>query len=426
MIRIGNITKYTQYLYDAGGNRVKKLTWKPASDYESVSYIDGIYEYRTDGADEQNLLHILDNTSRIAMIRLGDDFGDTTPAVQYNLEDHLGNSVVLLETNSANVSKEEYYAFGETSFGSYAKKRYKYCGKERDEESGMYYYGARYYSAWMCRFVSVDPLARDYPYLTPYNYAGNKPITFKDIEGMQSDGDQPVNNEVSTENNHESQVTVEEQTGTYIIIHGAGWDNPVSKGHNQGDGFKKSAEAQKQNLIAQGVPEESIIVAKAYTEQEFLDIVNKEYESGKIVSLDIYSHMSNNGINFGGNEGDEVANATSAQKDYRILNNWSNPNNNYNPDNDNEVEKINAENFVTNARVTLWGCNAGFTGVGYGTPIAQAFSNHLNSNQVRAFNDYSRFKQNASGKNIYDGTMIRESDHKKRPQPVNQTRFFPN
>lgn len=130
--------------------------------------------------------------SRIAVIRLGNDFGDTTPAVQYNLEDQLGSSVMLLETNAANISKEEYYAFGETSFGSYAKKRYKYCGKERDEESGMYYYGARYYSAWMCRFVSVDPLARDYPYLTSFNYAGNKPITHKDIDGMESDGDQPV------------------------------------------------------------------------------------------------------------------------------------------------------------------------------------------------------------------------------------------
>lgn len=292
----------------------------------------------------------------------------------------------------------------------------------------MYYYGARYYSAWTCRFISIDPLASDYPFYTPYNYAGNKPINKIDIDGMQEEGAETIPTEENTVNNEESNLPEETGTGigTYIIIHGAGWDNPVTKGHNQGDGFKKSAEAQKQNLIAQGVPEESIIVAKAFTEQEFLDVVNKEYESGKIVSLDIYSHMSNNGINFGGNEGDEVANATSAQKDYRILNNWSRSDNNYNPDNDNEVEKINAENFVTNISITLWGCNAGLTGERYGTPIAQAFSNHLNSNEVRAFNTSSRFKQNASGKNIYDGTMIRESDHKKRPQPVNQSRFYPN
>jgi len=39
-----------------------------------------------------------------------------------------------------------------------SQKRYKYCGKERDDESGLYYYGDRYYAAWLGRFVSVDPL----------------------------------------------------------------------------------------------------------------------------------------------------------------------------------------------------------------------------------------------------------------------------
>jgi RHS repeat-associated protein len=64
-------------------------------------------------------------------------------------------------------------------------KRYRFCGKERDEESGLYYYGARYYAPWCCRFVSVDPLAGDYPYYTPYQYAGNQPIISIDIDGLE-------------------------------------------------------------------------------------------------------------------------------------------------------------------------------------------------------------------------------------------------
>jgi RHS repeat-associated protein len=183
----GSITQYTQYVYDSGGKRVKKLTWKTGGLYDSISYLDGIFEYRTDGTDEQNLLHIMDNRSRIAMIRIGDNFGDSTPAIQYNLEDNLGGSIILLENNGANINKEEYYPFGETSFGSYAEKRYKYCAKERDKESGLYYYGARHYSSWTCRFVSVDPLAAKYNQLTPYNYAGDNPINDKDIDGMQSE-----------------------------------------------------------------------------------------------------------------------------------------------------------------------------------------------------------------------------------------------
>src|SRR5690606_14729809 len=59
---------------------------------------------------------------------------------------------------------------------------------EKDLESGLYYYGARYYAAWTCRFISVDPLAADYPFYTPYNYAGNKPINKIDIDGMQEEG----------------------------------------------------------------------------------------------------------------------------------------------------------------------------------------------------------------------------------------------
>ncbi|WMJ75311.1 RHS repeat-associated core domain-containing protein [Cytophagaceae bacterium ABcell3] len=158
-------------------------------DLEIGQWIIGQYGGST---TEQNTLHIMDDQSRIATIRLGDAMGDITPAIKYNLEDHLGSSSIQLDTNGTLVNSEEYYPFGETSFGSYGKKRYRFCGKEKDEESGLYYYGMRYYNAWTCRFVSVDPLAGKFPHLSPYNYAGNKPITHKDLYGLQGTGDEPV------------------------------------------------------------------------------------------------------------------------------------------------------------------------------------------------------------------------------------------
>jgi len=189
-------TKFAHYLYDAGGNRVKKLVRVSGGSYTSTTYIDGIFEKLTDGTDTQNTLHVMDDNSRIATVRLGEEFGDTTPAVKYVLEDHLGNSTFEVNGDGTFIAKEEYYPFGETSFASYGKKRYKYNGKERDDESGLYNYGMRYYSAWTCRFISVDPLFRDYAYYTPYQYAGNKPINFIDMDGLE-EADQVLPNSVN-------------------------------------------------------------------------------------------------------------------------------------------------------------------------------------------------------------------------------------
>ena len=128
----------SHYLYDAGGNRVKKLTRVSGGNWESITYIDGLIEYREDNVTNRgSISHVMDDTRRVATVRNGHAFGDSTPDVKYNLDDHLGSSGVLLDTSGTLVSREEYYPFGETSFGSYGKKRYRFCGKEKDEESGL-------------------------------------------------------------------------------------------------------------------------------------------------------------------------------------------------------------------------------------------------------------------------------------------------
>lgn len=175
-----------QYLYDSAGNRVKKIVRKQGGSYEIRTYIDGIFEHFTDETEEQNTVHIMDDQSRVATVRIGDAMGDVTPAVKYNLENNIYSSAVTLNDNGTIVNSQEYYPFGETSFGSYGKKRYQYVGKERDEESGLYYYGARYYAPWIARFISCDPLSAKYAQLSPYNYSDNNPINDYDIDGMQN------------------------------------------------------------------------------------------------------------------------------------------------------------------------------------------------------------------------------------------------
>ena len=110
---------------------------------------------------------------------------------RYQYDNHLGSACLELDDMGQVISYEEYYPFGQTSYYTSSRsieislKKYKYCGKEKDEETGLYYYGMRYYADWLCRFVSVDPLQFEYPHYTPYQYAGNKPISYIDLDGAE-------------------------------------------------------------------------------------------------------------------------------------------------------------------------------------------------------------------------------------------------
>jgi len=64
---------------------------------------------------------------------------------------------------------------------------YRFTGKEEDVETGLYYYGARYYDPKLSIWMSVDPLAGKYPAWSPYNYTMNNPIKFIDPDGRDVD-----------------------------------------------------------------------------------------------------------------------------------------------------------------------------------------------------------------------------------------------
>lgn len=197
-----------QYDY-SGQDRVSKFV-KTGNDFERTIYIDGVFEHhileKPSATYEKNYVHVMDDSSRIAEVRIGQQFpNDISDSVVYNLETEIGSSAVRLDVNGTVIDKEEYYPFGDSSLRTFTYKRYRYVGKERDRESGLYYYGARYYAAWTCRFISVDPLADKYVHITPYNYADNNPINDFDIDGNQ-DG--------NTQQTGESAPTNGEATGS--------------------------------------------------------------------------------------------------------------------------------------------------------------------------------------------------------------------
>ena len=89
-----------------------------------------------------------------------------------------------------NPKREGLYfsAFGEslieknTNYGQFSTP-YRFNGKELDPETENYYYGARYYNPVWGIWLGVDPLAGDFPSLTPYNFVENNPIMLLDPDG---------------------------------------------------------------------------------------------------------------------------------------------------------------------------------------------------------------------------------------------------
>ena len=179
----GSATLRAVYLYDSAGMRVKKLVVKPGNQsgggqIETTVYVDEVFEHQQRvqaGATKENSwLHVMDGESRVALVRVGQplDAKDVGPAVQYCLGDHLGSSNLVVDDSGNWVNREEFTPYGETSFGGFGKKRYRFTGKERDEESGLNYFGARYYSPKTCRWITLDPLFIDV-FQEPKNHKSN-------------------------------------------------------------------------------------------------------------------------------------------------------------------------------------------------------------------------------------------------------------
>lgn len=181
---------HAHYLYDAVGIRVKKLVRRQGGHVESTTYIDGLFEHHrwqgNEQAGENNHLHVMDDQQRIAQVRVGTAYPDDKgPAVQYHVGDHLGSSNLVVDEAGSFINREEFTPYGETSFGSFARKRYRFTGKERDEESGLYYYGARYYVPWLSKWTSPDP-AGFTDGVSLYTFSRDNPILYIDKNGLQS------------------------------------------------------------------------------------------------------------------------------------------------------------------------------------------------------------------------------------------------
>ena len=113
---------------------------------------------------------------------------EAEPAFYYH-GDHLGSSAYLTDEAGAITQTLNYLPYGEdwvdVHNNPHYLSRYKYNGKEKDPESGLHYYGARYYDSDISQWLSIDPMADKYPSLSPYNYCADNPVILVDPDGRE-------------------------------------------------------------------------------------------------------------------------------------------------------------------------------------------------------------------------------------------------
>lgn len=189
----------TWYRYDADKNRaVKARTGSDGGMLSERVYLGSFERYREYAPDanislERLTLRISDGARHLVLVET--TTADTSqhgpmppPTTRYQLGDRVDSACVELDQHAAVISYEEYFPFGSTSFqagrsqAEVSLKRYRYTGKERDEETGFSYHGARYYAAWLGRWTSCDP-AGLVAGTGVYTYVRNNPLHLSDPAG---------------------------------------------------------------------------------------------------------------------------------------------------------------------------------------------------------------------------------------------------
>ena len=174
--------KYTQQLQVIKDNYATFAV--PYNGEDNNDYVDGKGFCCNDGS--------LEAAQARAMARAAkNNFqeGDTYEKMQfYYHPDHLGSSSYITNLDGEVVQHIEYVPFGEV----FVEERnniwntpYLFNAKEFDEETGLYYYGARYYDPRISLWISTDPKQESYFAFSSYVYCGNNPLIYIDPNGKE-------------------------------------------------------------------------------------------------------------------------------------------------------------------------------------------------------------------------------------------------
>ncbi len=199
--KIAKVDSVSAYVYDGEGQRVRKLVG------ENTRFVYGL------GGE---LIGEFDGSTgnlRKEYVYGGGSLITIEPAAlnsngtRYTVSDHLGSPRVVTNVSAGVISRHDYMPFGEElgsgvggrttgmGFGVADGIRQKFTSKERDTETGLDYFGARYYSSGLGRFIEADPLMASGRASAPqswnrYSYVLNNPLKLIDLNGLEENDPQ--------------------------------------------------------------------------------------------------------------------------------------------------------------------------------------------------------------------------------------------
>lgn len=169
-----------QYRYDGDGKRIKKTEWiESLQDYQTIIFVYSgsqvVYEKNVD--TDQEAIYIYGPTGKI-MKKVGE-------LKDYYHSDYLGSTRLITDESGQAIKDVQYNPFGITNE---EEEKYLFTGKEKDN-SGLSYFGARYYDPQIGRFITRDSYTGDINIpqsLNRYIYCKNNPLRYIDPAGNSS------------------------------------------------------------------------------------------------------------------------------------------------------------------------------------------------------------------------------------------------
>jgi RHS repeat-associated protein len=234
------------FVYDAAGERVRKVQVNVAgSVVRERVYLGGVELYRERAANSatptlvRESLHVGDDTGRLCLVetltvRDGVEVASPVSVQRHQYGNHLGSASLELDGDAAVISYEEFHPFGTTSYAAndagieFSAKRYRYIGKERDEETGLYHLGARYYASWLGRWTAADPIGLG-DGENRYAYVQGNPARLVDSDGMKAEDPYAKLRETHAKWNAEVPPRAAENEDGKPDTGGAGFGKPIRR-----------------------------------------------------------------------------------------------------------------------------------------------------------------------------------------------------